>query len=161
MNCLNRPEIQEYIDNELSSKKGEEVNKHLQGCKKCSSLYQQALKEKENLHNVFAIIDRFPEHISSPRVLSKKKKIRTSKRLTPLLFLKIAAGILIIIGLFTIITRKPTSDHLNSEIDIAIMELINGTDPNKLWIEKQMVIVITDKNGKVIHSMLIGNSDYN
>jgi len=161
MNCLNRPEIQEYIDNELSSKKGEELKKHLQGCKKCSSLYQQALKEKENLHNVFAIIDRFPEHIPSPRVLSKKEKIRTSKKLTPLLLLKIAAGILIIIGLFAIIVKKPASDHLNSEIDMAIMELINGTDPNKLWIEKQMVIVITDKTGKVIHSMLIGNSDYN
>lgn len=160
MNCLNRPEIQEYIDNELSSKKGEEVKKHLQGCNKCSSLYQQALKEKENLHNVFAIIDRFPEHILAPKVLSQKKKIRPSKKLTPLI-LKIVAGILIIIGFFTIITRKPTSDHLNSEIDIAIMELINGTDPNKLWIEKQMVIVITDKNGKVIHSILLDNSDFN
>jgi len=160
MNCLNKPEIQEYIDNELSSKKGEEVKKHLQGCKKCSALYEKALKEKETLHKALTIIDRFPEHIPAPKVLSQKKKIKPSKKLTPLV-LKIAAGILIIIGFFTIITRKPTSDHLNSEIDIAIMELINGTDPNKLWIEKQMVIVITDKNGNVIHSMLIGNSNYN
>ena len=55
MKCLNRSEMQEYIDNEVTSDAENEIVKHLEDCEKCSSLHREAIEDKTLINKILNV----------------------------------------------------------------------------------------------------------
>jgi|WetSurMetagenome_2_1015567.scaffolds.fasta_scaffold190049_2 hypothetical protein len=151
MKCLNRIEIQEYIDKEVDSVLGVEIQNHLKNCKKCSSLYDEAIGDKTMLNNVFRKVEELSRPGSIPEftfpVIDNKKNI-------PVRFILIIAAASIIGFIFLFhIDRKPITEA-NIEPEIIMYEYLDGKDMNKLWHDKSQILIIQDSKGNVIQSTI-------
>ena len=150
MKCLNRIEIQEYIDKEVDSVLVVEIQNHLKNCKKCSSLYDEAIGDKTMLNNVF----RKVEELSRPESIPEFNFPVIDKKNILIRFILIiaAASLIGFIFLFRI-DRKPVTEA-NIEPEIIMYEYLDGKDMNKLWHDKSQILIIQDSKGNVIQSTI-------
>ena len=156
MKCLDRVTIQEYIDNEMDDLQSEQVRSHLSECEKCRELYTTALDDKRRIESLLSQIDDKEESIKIPEFNHEIKRRSLSKAIGASLFLKIAAGTAIILGLFWLIYStylSPEQPEL-SEADLVALELLRDIGPNKAWHNTHTVFVITNEKGEVIQSYL-------
>lgn len=132
MNCLNRVEIQEYIDNEVTAFRKEEIHNHLSDCRKCSDVYEEALGDLGIINDLLDELDRNvvaePFRVFGIRPAAKKRWF--SKYVIEIL---LAASVLLFILLI-----RPKRDIVSEAIqesEILRQELIRGQDLNKMWRE--------------------------
>jgi hypothetical protein len=150
MKCLNREEMQIYIDHEFSLLKQNEIHQHIENCKTCLTLYDEAIIEKKLLINVLSYYNEETSSNNIPEFILPKRKQRKYN----LKILKIAASIALIIGLFFVFQKKKEPENKQKNIPIFSIESLDNTDPNKKWHNNQMEIVITDENGNIVESFI-------
>lgn len=151
MNCLNRYEIQRFIDNEATGSEKNEFFEHIQVCVHCSELLHTAKTEADDIKRLLST------GIEFNLVTIPEFKVRTERRrLKKALFYYAAASILILTGVLSVLNKnKPVAAEINkSKADVLIDQYLYESDPNKIWTEKQSCITITDENGEVIYSNL-------
>lgn len=152
MNCLNRIEIQEYLDREVAPETEYGISKHLETCKQCMSLYKQAVEDKELIEKLLMETYSLKSETSIPEF--RLSKIPDRKmiyyRLIPVM---IAASLIVFLLLFRP-GRTPASEKI-PESEILIYQYYEGKDLNKLWHEKSQVIILQDEMGNIIEPVII------
>ena len=158
MKCLNKVDLLMFIDNELQSDMNIEIEAHLKSCKDCEALYFQLLQDKKMIHDFINKTENQSDIlVPSFRFIPENKKL-VRKRLS--IFIKVAASVLILAMLFNpILTNREVSDKAMESIAKATMEINRYQDPNKQWHENQIVVVITDDDGKVLHTWVSGKDN--
>lgn len=156
MNCLDRVDIQQYMDSEVDVLRRDMIESHLQQCRRCKELYETAIQDKRIINEFISQTYSENEVIAVPEFDIKLQKKKSSfYRVASSLPFKVAASIAFLIGLFFIIrTDVPSHNVASEDADLMIMELFGNTEPNKAWHNGQMVFVIVDENGEVIQSFL-------
>ena len=97
MKCLNREDIQFYIDEEMDTENMQSVHLHLSECEHCRMLYEQSKKEINRLHELFESLNKMPAQKEIPAFIYPVRKIK--------IFMKpaaacIAGGIIILFSMF-------------------------------------------------------------
>lgn len=156
MNCLNRISIQEYIDKELDLSQIKEIDAHLQECKVCSLLLEDANSDIGEIKDFLSQLDGDEDSITVPEFIPNDQKKRSIySRVISSLPLKLAAGIALLLGLFFILRTNVSSPKLASEdADLLLLELLGNTDPNEAWHTGEMAIILVNEKGEVIESYL-------
>ncbi len=148
MNCLNREEIQFYIDQELSAKENDCIEKHIESCTVCK---EQVCMHKLAIQECFAHISDSDYPVNTIEIpnfsISENKQVRTKFKH----FRQIAASIIIIISIaggYKIYESNTQVNYNSMELE---WELNHSQSLNKQWQDREIVISITDKNGKLVH----------
>jgi len=160
MNCLDRVDIQEYIDSEVDILRRDMIESHLKQCNRCKELFETAIQDKRIINEYISQTYTENEIVIVPKFDFKlQKKNSPFYRVTSSLPFKVAASIAFLIGLFFIIkTNVQSPDVAYNDADLLILELIGNTEPNKAWHNGQMVFVIVNEKGEVIQSFLSGEN---
>jgi anti-sigma factor RsiW len=148
MDCLNRLEIQEYIDGEVHKEANEAFLNHLKNCAACRTLWINAKKEIELTNQMISSARLDEKQIILPVFVAKfGKQVRKSW----LLYSSVAAGILVIIGVFLYQQMKNSRNERFVRAKLETERVIYESDANKLWNEKQSIITIIDADGNLIY----------
>ena len=134
MNCLSDSQIQEYIDEEISSEEKLELEDHLAHCEKCRmKIIQQEQFVNQFITDWGSDLEEIPVPPFKPKNMplqSKKMKVRR--------FIWTGAAALIILYLFTYSpSRKTTSKEPQSH---HYLEFEYEIDANKPWAEQEIYI---------------------
>jgi hypothetical protein len=151
MKCLSRSDIQEFIDDEVTSNVGNEIVKHLEGCDKCSSIYKEAIEDKSLINKFLNVTVTENESEIIPEF--KYPGIRKNRPVFVRAALLLAAAALIgFIFLFRF-DREPVLAKM-PESEILMYEFYDGKDLNKLWHDKSQILIIQDSKGNVVESII-------
>jgi anti-sigma factor RsiW len=143
MNCLSRVEIQEYIDNELSPATKEEVGMHLSSCEKCREMHLLALKDSLYVNELLSVTIDKSVGQTAPEFHKPRRNL--SQNLFIPLGLAVAASVLA----FVLLTNRPAialSEEI-PEAEIILREFYEGKDLNKMWHDKDQVLILQDDKG--------------
>ena len=148
MKCLNRTEIQEFLDKEIESSLMARISDHIEKCETCSSLYAKAIEDRALINKILG--DETDEKILIPefRPPVPDKKSNILYRAIPLL----AAVVIVVIFLFRY-EKEPVTEKI-PDAEILMYEFYEGKDLNKLWHEKTELLIIQDEKGNVIQSII-------
>jgi hypothetical protein len=151
MRCLSREEMQEYIDNEVTSDAENEIVKHIAVCEKCLSLYNE-VNEDKTLVNEF-LNSALPDYelVSVPefKLPVRKAMNKKSYRLVAVLAAATLIGFIFLIRF----DKKPVMEKI-PEAEILMNEFYEGQDLNRLWHDKSQILIIQDEKGNVIQSII-------
>ncbi|NOY36476.1 MAG: hypothetical protein GXO83_02775 [Chlorobi bacterium] len=150
MNCLNRDQIQAYIDGETGPVTKKQWEEHMASCARCKALYREAKDEIQLLHETLASFDHHPVEIPQPDRFTRRHRIVRKKHLH--LLLQVAALLVMIFGITVIISRNAVKKRLYTNIEKTTRKLTEDKDLNEMWRENQSVIIITNNKGEVIQS---------
>jgi hypothetical protein len=151
MKCLNREEMQEYIDNETTSDVNSEIVRHLEVCEECSSLHKKVIEDKDLINRILDM--EVPGNESEIIPEFKYPGIKKNRPVYIRAAMLLAAAALIgFIFLFRF-DRKPVMAKM-PESEILMYEFYDGKDLNKLWHDKSQILIIQDENGNVIQSTI-------
>lgn len=137
MNCLNRVEIQEYIDNEIAPARRIEIEAHLEDCHACKGSCEKALIDKELVKKIFTIAEPFSGRIPTFR----KPGITRRKRIFIIVAELVVAASLIGLILFV---KNISRGSVELPVEEIIYQDLNNADLNKLWHEKAPVTFSND-----------------
>jgi hypothetical protein len=151
MKCLNRVEVQEYIDNEADPSLSNEIVAHLEECENCSLVYKQAIDDKSKISRLLNELDSDDDLGSIPEFRHPILKRRKNSYFRLGLVLA-AASIIGFIFLFRS-DREPVTDKI-PETEIIMYEFYEGKDLNKMWHDKSQIIILQDEKGNVIQSII-------
>ena len=151
MNCLNRYEIQRYIDNEVSPNEMTEFEKHLETCAECSTLFISSKKEISTLKQIFTETELSDQEIVVPEFMYPR--LKTNKRMW-IISLSAAASLLLALGIFLIFNHHSAECRLFTKSELEVERYLYQSDPNRLWNEKQPIITVTDGKGEIIYSSI-------
>jgi len=149
MKCLNRIEIQEFLDKEIEPSLIARISDHIEKCEKCSSLYREAVEDNGMINKLLG--DSSQDKISNPpfkRTVFGKKR----DRLFGIVPILTAAAVIVFIFLFRS-HREPVSEKI-PEAELLMYEFLDGQDLNKLWHDKTQLLIIQDEKGNVIQSII-------
>jgi hypothetical protein len=146
MKCLNRVEIQEYIDKEVNSADDLKIKDHLNNCEECSSLCNEAMADKNLITSLLAQTVFSEESFSIPELKYPGDKKKSYRFLTIM-----AAAFLTGIILLFRFDQKPVTFKI-PEAEIIMYEYLEGKDLNKIWHDKSQILIIQDEKGNVIHT---------
>ncbi len=150
MNCLNRDQIQAYIDGEIDPETRKQWEEHITSCSKCQATCQEARDEIKLLHETLAPLGDYPENIPQPAIPGRRHRIIKKRQLN--LLWKVAALVILMLGIMVIISRNAAKKRLYTNIEKTTRELIEDQDLNEMWQKNQNIIIITNKKGEVIRS---------
>ncbi len=150
MKCLNRDEMQVYIDNEFSLEKKNEIHDHIENCKVCLELFNEAKKEKQLLLNALSYYDEAKPSNNIPEFKIPER----NQKINRLQMFSVAASVALLISLFFVFQKKKEPSNKKEDILIYSIESLDNTDPNKKWHNKQTEIVITDENGNIVETFI-------
>jgi hypothetical protein len=149
--CLNRVEIQEYIDNEATSDVISEIAEHLEVCVECSSLHHIAIEDKNLINRMLDIT--VPENESEMIPEFKHPVLKNKRTVFVRAAMLLAAATLIgFIFLFRF-DKEPVMAKM-PESEILMYEFYDGKDLNKMWHDKSQILIIEDGKGNVIQSII-------
>lgn len=149
MKCLNRIEIQEFLDKEIEPSVMARISDHIEKCERCSSRFREAVEDKGMINKLLG--DSPQDKISIPpfkRSVFGKKRNRFFS-IVPILT---AAAVIVFIFLFRS-HREQVSGKI-PEAELIMHEFLDGKDLNKLWHEKTQLLIIQDEKGNVIQSII-------
>ena len=151
MKCLNRLDMQLYIDNELSIEQKIEYDNHINTCLSCQELLNEANEEKQMLLSLLSITDNTIFDSEIPVFTIPQK---STKSIRFQLF-NIAASIAIIISLYSIFQQKSTIvEPKQCHTQMSTVGNLDNSDQNKKWHKNQLEVVITDENGNIEESFI-------
>lgn len=149
MNCLNRYELQQYIDNEVSENEMNTFKEHLEHCEVCMGLYVSVKDDIGKIHKLLSIYDLSDNEI----VIPKFRQARSRKQSWVLSF-SAAASLAILIGIYFTLNNKLLKSRQINKSELEVEQLLYQSDPNKLWNDKQPIITVTDEKGEIIYSSI-------
>lgn len=157
MSCLNKEILLKKIDGELLDHEVLRVDSHLAGCETCKCKVAQLTAERENL---FMQLDKLnPPRVHIPDFVVPQPIIhfRKKRRIHPAF--NVAAAVLLFF--VWVISQLPESPKISQQ-EVLLQMMFDGEDPNKLWHDKEMMILLIDENNELIMSYrLSGNNDSN
>jgi uncharacterized membrane protein YvbJ len=148
MDCLNRFEIQKYLDREVSDEAQADFNIHMQNCQRCKSLFDSAKHESREINEIISLAQINLNQINVPDFIAIKKSPIYKKWIT---YSSIAAGILLIIFVFQYRSIMEARNERFAKAKMEAERYIYESDQNKLWNDKQLIITIIDGNGNLIY----------
>jgi hypothetical protein len=148
MNCLNRLELQRFIDNEASIEELESFTSHIETCAQCRSLLETAKVEKDEIFKFLSFTMMDEKDISIPTFKIKSAKAQNK---WVFYFSAAAASILIIISVF-LHQKSNARNNRIARTNMEVAKSLYDADPNKLWNENKSIIAITDGDGNLIFS---------
>jgi hypothetical protein len=149
MNCLNRYELQQYIDKEVSDAELKAFEWHLKQCETCRTLYIAAKEEIALVDKVLSINDLSENDIVVP--VFRKPGINKQSWI---LSFSAAASLAILIGIYFTLNNKLLKSRQINKSELEVEQLLYQSDPNKLWNDKQPIITVTDEKGEIIYSSI-------
>lgn len=152
MKCLNRIDMQIYIDNESLSENSTEIYNHLQSCNHCNDLFEEATKEKQYVLDLLSYCGEENAACNIPEFKLPMKKYKINR----FQVLKIAASIIIVFGLYFTLHEKAEYNKKPVDTLSSAFESLDNSDLNKKWHKKQVEIIITDANGNIEESFISG-----
>ncbi len=155
MNCLNRGEMQEYLDNELNVAEHTLVSTHINSCQECKKLHLELLEDIRFVNEALEVFKTEPEHI--PTIVKYNSTKKTSVLRMPM-FLRITAAILLIAISTSIIVTYFQQPEIISENEMMVYSLLNDSDPNEQWHDNQMILTITNDKNEIVFSFLMDNN---
>ena len=145
--CLEDDTIQLFIDNELDESTRKTVEMHLLSCGECAQKKNEmadwAIEVKRALRENAAGSFEFKELELSE---NRANKTLPRHRISP--FLKIAALLIFILGGYFLLQKHKSFRPSSSDL-MTWEETVVGNDANRAWHDRQITILITDKNGKI------------
>jgi anti-sigma factor RsiW len=148
-----------YVDKELTDEHSAEIQSHLEKCDKCQEFLEDARTGKSEINAFLSALHDEESNISVPPFDPEMKRTRFRKRNRISMLGKVAAGIVLLVGLFWIIQSRPSSQELTPDkAELLLLVLMGDMEPNKAWHNGQMGIIILDENGEVLQSFI--SSDY-
>jgi hypothetical protein len=151
MNCLSEPELQMYMDGELQDSALEKTEEHINACAGCAAKYVKIKNDKNQIFNLLDELNRIDSPVEIPNFIPS---IPGRKYFKTISFAAVAASLLIFIGLGTYLKRQNIQQERTENIAKATIELTRNADPNQMLHKKQMVVVITNSSGEVVHSFI-------
>lgn len=151
MKCLNRVEMQEYIDSEITPALGTEINDHLRTCEKCKTLYKQALEDKELINT---LLNNTGFHDSGESIPSFIPPVERTRRKIHLQIIEVLAAASIIGLVFLLSPGKMKMAENIPQAEILMYEFYDGKDLNKLWHENSQIIILQDEKGNIIEPII-------
>jgi len=151
MNCLNRYEIQRYIDIEVAPDEMAAFNEHLKICNTCRSLYVIAKDDIFTINQLFAKEEFAEKEIIIPKF--KHQRFKAKRRIRIISF-SAAASVLLVVGTFLTYNRHSIKSAQFNKSEMEVERYLYQSDPNRLWNEKQPIITITDDKGEIIYSSI-------
>jgi hypothetical protein len=148
MDCLNRLEIQQYLDEEVSNEAKEAFFNHMQNCGHCKSLWDNAKMEIEQTNQLLLFAEIDEDQIAIPTFHAKSGSTVRKKWIT---YSSIAAGILLIIGVFLYQQMIYARNEHFAKSRMEAERYFYESDLNKLWNEKQSIITVIDADGNLIY----------
>lgn len=148
MDCLNREEIQPYLDSEVSSKELESFRKHMLNCNDCSKLWEDSKKEIKNVQELICLTQLGMDLIELPAFTPAKHDLKNSYWLR---YSSIAAGILVFICIYQYQSALNQKSERIARTKMEIERNLYESDQNKLWNEKKSIITIIDADGNLIY----------
>jgi len=149
MKCLNRIEIQEFLDKETQPPLMAEISDHLKECENCSLLYNQAVEDKKMIDNLLksSIVEIIPIPEFRPPVLDRRRNFFYGA--IPVMAAAVLTGFILLFRQ----NRVPVIEKI-PEAEMLIYEFYDGKDLNKMWHEKSQIIILQDEKGNVIQSII-------
>jgi hypothetical protein len=151
MNCLSNLEIQMYQDGELANYEHDKAKEHIDSCPACATVYETIKKNKAQVFELFDKLYRHDTHIEIPVFIPSSPKRKYLKLIT---IATIAASFFFLIGFVFHLRKQHIQQERTANIAKATMELTRNTDPNQMLHNKQMIVVITNSSGEVVHSFI-------
>ena len=154
MKCLNRLDMQLYIDNEVSSETKVEIQYHIKECDQCKQLYDESVNEINELKSMLFEIKNevYPIPLIPEFFIPKTKGDKLSTR-----FLKYVASIILILGFYSTFLHISHDEKKVETYPHTEFVSLDDSDPNKKWHKNQVEIVIFDKNGNPKESFISEN----
>lgn len=151
MNCLNRIEIQEYIDDEIKPEMRGEIHKHLSECERCMDLYKVAVEDKELVKKLLGDTREDEMKKSVPEFILPQKKI---KRISLFIGELIVAATIVGLAIFLTNPALTIVSEKVPESEMLLYEFYEGRDLNKLWHDKSQIFILQDEKGDVIQTLV-------
>lgn len=148
MNCLNRYQMQAFIDKEVSEGEQREFTNHIAICNTCRELSVLVAHQSQSVKRLLAGIDMENEQIPIPAFTNGNSRFKQKKLVVSL---TAAASILILAGSYFAL-RDQARLEPGLEADAMIQKYLYEADANKLWNDKQAIITVTDENGNIIYT---------
>ncbi|MDR1369161.1 MAG: zf-HC2 domain-containing protein [Dysgonamonadaceae bacterium] len=138
MKCLNREEIQLYIDGEMSVEEQQSVSAHLSECADCRLLYDRVKRDIDLLNRIFESRDNVLQEKEIPVFIRPEKKVS--------IFMKLAVacvtvGVIVLFSVFYRQTEKPenvTVANTTSPITPPNEFPVEDLDPNQQFLKGKM-----------------------
>ncbi len=151
MNCLNETEIQRYLDGEFPKHMLPEISEHLISCSICSELYEEAIESKNQVFSFLDEVSAFEQAIVIPEFLPKQYTIR----LKLIVYWLSAAATILLFVVFGIHMKSQSIKQKQLENTAkATYEFTRNTDPNKMFHDKQIIVVMTNSSGEVVETSI-------
>ena len=148
MDCLNRLEIQQYMDNEVSEEARTTFFEHMQNCDLCSELWLTAQKEARETRELISLTLGNNDQMAIPAFVPVKRNVIHKKWFR---YSSIAAGILLILCIYQYRTMINEKNERFARARMEAERNLYESDLNKLWNEKQTIITIIDADGNLIY----------
>ncbi|MFK5856183.1 MAG: zf-HC2 domain-containing protein [Bacteroidota bacterium] len=156
MNCLNRTEMQEYVDNEMSGAKRRGVSSHFDSCKECNKIHLELLDDIRLIKGAMEAFKIETEHIPPIERYTSAKKTMVFKM--PL-FMKITAAILLIVISTSVVVTYFQQPEIICENEMMVYSFMNDSDPNEQWHDNQMLLTISNDKNEIVFSFLMDNNE--
>lgn len=159
MNCLTNEVIQSYTDGELSKSEMDVVNSHLLECRDCQKKVNERKTEirllKSELKNLNPQSVKIPE-FEYPHL---EKPVRKIYRISFSRLWKIIIGTTAVIAILIVVQlRKNREDSKLAKITeyyYQTLEDYQVQDPYDFWLNRRVVIIVTDKKDRIIEKIII------
>ena len=146
---MNREDLQRYIDRELDASTQKKWSHHFENCATCRNALRDSKKETESLLEAFSSLDLKPAEAPPFNHFDPN---RQKKNRLPLLG-KIAAALIVLLGVASIITSVLDKSDKVIEPSTTTTAMARDVDPNSLWHNSEMVVTITDRDNQLVMSM--------
>ena len=143
MNCLDKQQIFDFINNEVIDNDRRIFEHHIGNCPSCKKLYDEVAEEVTFIKNS---IDEFAiPKIQVPEFsFSEQAPQVKTKRIFPLILkISIAASLLILISLSILLLNQKKQDNLDLQI-LQFDQEMQITDMNEAWHNRE--IIFTEMN---------------
>lgn len=152
MKCLNRLDVQKYLDKEYDLVTQERILQHLNDCEECSKLYKLAIDDKILINRLLSDEEWDTNVVQIPKF---RLPIRENKKYRYLIFTSVIVAASIIGVMLVLQLNKEQNATKMPEAEIVMYEFLDGKDLNKLWHDKSQILILQDGEGNVIQSTII------
>jgi hypothetical protein len=151
MKCLNRIEMQEYIDKESGPAADSEIKRHLKDCELCSALYKEASGDKALINKLLSTSVPYNESENIPEFIYPVSDNNKS------VFIGISAVLVAasLIGMIFLLRldNKPLTEKI-PEAEMILHDFYEGKDLNKMWHDKSQILILEDGQGNIIQTTI-------
>jgi hypothetical protein len=149
MNCLNETEIQKYLDKEFPEQLLLEIADHLSTCTICKERFVEARETKNQIFSFLDEVRALEQTIEVPEFRPIKQN--KSRKLI-ISVVSVAATVLILIGMGIHLKSQNLKQKQSENTDKATYEITRKADPNKMFHDKQIIVVETNASGEVVET---------